>query len=63
MAVCDFMAKEQQIKVRKLQQEKGIKPPPWPTSTEVRVAALEMKLRVSLQLEQLHGKENWGETP
>ena len=56
------MTKEQQIQIRKLQKEQGIKPTSRPTSTETKVAALEAKLGVSSQPGPDNAEENWGET-
>ena len=61
-AVLNFITKEQQMQVRKLGQEQGIKPAIMGTSAEARVIALEAKFGVSSEPKQVKTEENLGET-
>ena len=62
-AVWSYMTKEQQIQVRKQQEQQGIKPIPKQTSIEARIAALEAQLGVSSQPKEGDFKKKEGETP
>ena len=51
-AVWNSMTRDQQIQVRKLQEQQGIKPTTWQTGTDPRISALEAKLWIAFQPEQ-----------
>ena len=57
------MTRKQQMQVRKLQEQEGIKPTMRQTSADVRISALEAKLRITSQPEQGDVKKKEGETP
>ena len=59
-AVWNSITKEQQMKVRKLCEQQGIKPAVKMTSADTRIAALEAKLGVSSQPKEGNVK-NWRE--
>ena len=61
--VCNSMTKEQQMQVRKLHEQQGIKPTMRQTSADMRIAALEAKLGVSSQSKEGDVKKPEGETP
>ena len=62
-AVWNFMTNEQQMQVRKLQEQQGIKPTAKQTSTGARIAALEDKLRISSHPKEGGVKKTKGEAP
>ena len=51
-AVWNSMTKEQQMQVQKLHEQQGIKPTMKQMSTDIKIATLETKLRVSSQPEE-----------
>ena len=62
-AVWNYITGEQQMQVRKLQEQQGIKPTMQQTSTDARISALEAKLEITSRPEQGDVKEKEGETP
>ena len=62
-AVRNSVTREQQMQVRMLQEQQGIKPTMRQTSTDARISALEVKLGITSQSEQSGVKEKVGETP
>ena len=48
-AVWNSMTREQQMQVRKLHEQQGIKPPMQKTGTDTRISALEAKLGIASQ--------------
>ena len=62
-AAWDSMTKEQQMKVRKLCIQHGIKPTAKQTSKDAKVDALEAKLGISSQLKDGDVKKTKRETP
>ena len=56
------MSREQQMKVRKLCKQKGMKPATKQTSTEARIAALKSQLRINSQHKKGDANQR-GESP
>ena len=61
--VLNSMTREQQMQVRKPQEQQGIKPTMRQTSTDARISSLEAKLGITSQPEQGDVKEKEGKTP
>ena len=62
-AVWNFMTKEQKMQVHKLDEQQGIKPTTQQTSTDARIAALDMEFRINYQPEEGDAKKKEGEAP
>ena len=63
MSVWNFMSREQQMQVRKLQEQQGINPISKQPNAETRKAALETQLTVHYQPDKDDKIRKVGETP
>ena len=61
-AVWNSMFSEQQMQVRKLHEQQGIKPTAKQTSAEARIAALKVQLGINSQTKESDAKKKGGET-